>query len=338
MPKCGSQIILCEVPIRYDTYSGCSHGCNYCFAYRKGNIEKIGIGESYNELKKFIEGDRTGGDVNWCDWQIPIHWGGMSDPFQPLEREKGLSLKVLKLFRETQYPFIVSTKNKLIAEGEYFDEITKCNCVVQFSAISPKYDKIETGASTFAERIEAARKIAAEGIRVNIRMQPYTTQVLGDVLDEIPMLAEIGVHGIILEGIKYFKKQPGFIQIGGDYCYPIERLKRDFEKIRDKAHEHGLKFYSGENRLRQMGDDTCCCGVEGMGWKTNKANLLNALIGNKIEYTEAMKKPGTAIPYRNGLMQDTISGHVIQNMSYEEVTNITLKDKKLIKQIIGEQL
>lgn len=147
MPKCGSQIILCEVPIRYDTYSGCSHGCKYCFAYRKGNIEKIGIGESYNELKKFIEGDRTGGDVNWCDWQIPIHWGGMSDPFQPLEREKGLSLKVLKLFRETQYPFIVSTKNKLIAEGEYFDEITKCNCVVQFSAISPKYDKIETGAS-----------------------------------------------------------------------------------------------------------------------------------------------------------------------------------------------
>ena len=75
-----------------------------------------------------------------------------------------------------------------------------------------------------------------------------------------------------------------------------------------------------------------------MGWKTNKANLLNALIGNKLEYTEAMKKPGTAISYRNGLMQDTISGHVIQNMSYEEVTNITLKDKKLIKQIIGEQL
>lgn len=338
MPKCGSQIILCEVPIRYDTYSGCSHGCKYCFAYRKGNIEKIGIGESYNELKKFIEGDRTAGDVNWCDWKIPIHWGGMSDPFQPLEKEKGLSLKVLKLFRETQYPFIVSTKNKLIAEGEYFDEITKCNCVVQFSAISPKYDKIETGASTFAERIEAARKIAAEGIRVNIRMQPYTTQVLGDVLEEIPMLAEIGVHGIILEGIKYFKKQPGFIRIGGDYCYPVERLRRDFTKIREKAHQYGLKFYSGENRLRQMGDDTCCCGVEGMGWKTNKANLLNAIIGNKIEFTEAMKKPGTAKAFVSVIMQDTISNNVLNEMSYAEVTELTLKDKRMIKTMIGEQL
>lgn len=338
MPKCGSQIILCEVPIRYDTYSGCSHGCKYCFACRKGNIEKIGIGESYNVLKKFIEGDRTGGDVNWCDWDIPIHWGGMSDPFQPIEREKGLSLKVLKLFRETQYPFIVSTKNKLIAEGEYFEEIIKCNCVVQFSAISPKYDKLELGASTFKERMEAAKKIAKEGIRVNIRMQPYTTQVLEDVLEEIPMLADIGVYGIILEGIKYFKKQPGFIRIGGDYCYPTERLRRDFELIKKKAHEYGLKFYSGENRLRQMGDDTCCCGVDGMGWKTNKANLLNAIIGNELEYTEAMKKKGTAMAYRSGLMQDTISGYVIKEMSYEEVTDITLKDKKLIKQIIGEQL
>lgn len=338
MPKCGSQIILCEVPIRYDTYAGCSHGCKYCFSYRKGSIENVSVGESYASLKKFIEGDRTAEDVNWCDWNIPIHWGGMSDPFQPIEREKKLSLKVLKLFRETQYPFIVSTKNKLIAEDEYLEEISHCNCVVQFSAVSPKYDKLERGASTFAERIEAARKITATGVRVNIRMQPYITQILNDVLEEIPMLADAGVHGIILEGIKYFKKQPGFIQIGGDYCYPKDRLKRDFEKIRDKAHNYGLKFYSGENRLRQMGDDTCCCGIDGMGWRTNKCNLLNALMGNKMTYTEAMKKKGTALAYRNGLMQDTISGKVVKNLSFEEVTNMVMKDQRMINNLIGETL
>ena len=338
MPKCGSQILLCEVPIRYDTYSGCAHGCKYCFAYRKGNIEKIEPGESYGELKKFIEGSRKVDDVKWCNWDIPIHWGGMSDPFQPIEREKKLSLKVLKLFRRTQYPFIVSTKNKLISEGEYFEEITHCNCVVQFSAISPQYDKIERGASTFKERIEAAEKIAKAGIRVNIRMQPYIRQVLKDILKEIPEFAEKGIHGIILEGIKYFKKQPGFIKVGGDYCYPIERLKYDFSLIKEKAHEYGLKFYCGENRLRKMGDETCCCGVEGMGWKTNKVNLLNALIGEKLEFTESMKLPGTAFPYRNGLMQDTISGKVIKDMSFEDVTKLAIKDKRLIEQIVGERL
>lgn len=85
-----------------------------------------------------------------------------------------------------------------------------------------------------------------------------------------------------------------------------------------------------------MGDSTCCCGVDGMGWETNKANLLNAVIGKELEFKETMKQPGTAIPYRNGLMQDTISGKVIKEMSYEEVTKLALKDKRLIKQITGE--
>lgn len=33
--KCGSQIILCNLPVRFDTYRGCSHGCRYCFAQKK---------------------------------------------------------------------------------------------------------------------------------------------------------------------------------------------------------------------------------------------------------------------------------------------------------------
>ena len=26
---CGSQVVLCEYPIRLDTYEGCSHDCRY---------------------------------------------------------------------------------------------------------------------------------------------------------------------------------------------------------------------------------------------------------------------------------------------------------------------
>lgn len=29
---CGSQAVLCEYPIRFDTFTGCSHGCKYCYA------------------------------------------------------------------------------------------------------------------------------------------------------------------------------------------------------------------------------------------------------------------------------------------------------------------
>lgn len=44
--KCGSQIILCNLPVRFDTYRGCSHGCRYCFAQKKNDISHIERGES----------------------------------------------------------------------------------------------------------------------------------------------------------------------------------------------------------------------------------------------------------------------------------------------------
>ena len=39
--KCGSQIILCNLPVRFDTYRGCSHGCRYCFAQKKNDIIRV---------------------------------------------------------------------------------------------------------------------------------------------------------------------------------------------------------------------------------------------------------------------------------------------------------
>ncbi|MFW5721499.1 MAG: radical SAM protein, partial [Bacteroidota bacterium] len=59
MPSCGSQIILCDVPIRYDTYKGCSHGCKYCFVTRKYDIADIKFGEGVEALQNFISGKRS---------------------------------------------------------------------------------------------------------------------------------------------------------------------------------------------------------------------------------------------------------------------------------------
>lgn len=38
---CGSQVVLCEYPIRLDTYEGCSHDCRYCFARMKRDISNV---------------------------------------------------------------------------------------------------------------------------------------------------------------------------------------------------------------------------------------------------------------------------------------------------------
>lgn len=117
--KCGSQIVLCNLPIRFDTYVGCSHGCRYCFVQKKnGQLEAVKKGDTVESLKAFVQGKRSG-ETAWCDWNIPIHWGGMSDPFQPVEKKYGYSLECLKYLAETKYPFVVSTKGRLAASPEY---------------------------------------------------------------------------------------------------------------------------------------------------------------------------------------------------------------------------
>ena len=290
---CGSQAILCNLPIRFDTYKGCSHGCRYCFAQKKQDIAKIGKGETAESLRNFIEGKRTG-TTNWCDWKIPIHWGGMSDPFQPIERKYRVSYECLKLLAETKYPFVVSTKGRLVATPDYIELLSKCNCVVQISMVCSKYDKLERGCPPYEERLEMVRKLAPKVQRVVVRIQPYMLEVFDDVMKNIPRLAEAGVYGVVVEGMKFFKAKEGMVKIGGDYCYPLPRIRRDFEAIRAECHRNGIKFYSGENRLRAMGDDMCCCGIDGLpDFKGNDYNLCMLLNGKNPQPTELMKTVGT---------------------------------------------
>lgn len=331
--KCGSQVILCNLPVRFDTYKGCSHACRYCFAQKKANIAKIERDESVESLKSFIEGKR-GDTTNWCDWDIPIHWGGMSDPFQPIEKTVRASYDCLKLFAETQYPFVVSTKGRLVADPEYLELLAKCNCVVQVSMVCSKYNKLEQGCPTYEERLEIVRTLAKRVQRVVVRVQPYMLEVFRDVMDNIPRLAEAGVYGVVVEGMKFFKAKEGMEKVGGDFCYPLAAIRNDFEQIKAECHRNGLKFYSGENRLRAMGDSMTCCGIDGLeGFRGNDYNLCMLLNGKKPEATETMKTVGTGGCFK-ALNQSAGSTRKLTKQSFyglmqEELANKTEYHKKV---------
>lgn len=324
MISCGSLIVCCDSPVRLDNYKGCSHGCKYCFANTKRSIDDIKPMNSIKGLKSFIEGKRSK-LTNWCDWDIPLHWGGDSDPFQPCEKIFGLSYKILEVFKETKYPFIVSTKGKIIAEDKYLDLLKDCNAVVQISMVSPQFDKLEPGAPTYEERMEMLKKLAPNCRRLIVRHQPYVREAKDEIIKNLPRLKEAGVYGIILEGIKYYKKKSGFIKIGRTYMYPEDVLRYDFAQIKEEAHKNGLVFLSGEERTRDMGDSlTCCCG-ELEGFKFNMANIYHMDENGNIPYTDKMKEKGTASVFR-ALKQGTIHNRFCDSpeTSYEQAFEIFL--------------
>jgi hypothetical protein len=165
--------------------------------------------------------------------------------------------------------------------------------------VCDKYDKLESGAPSFKERLQMVSILSKNSRRVIVRVQPYMHEVLNDLLNNLPKLKDAGVYGITIEGMKFFCKQAKgniLVKVGGDYCYPVELLKKDFTIIRDKCRQLGLHFFCAENRLRNMGEDRCCCGVAGLDnfGQTFKFNTNHLPYGEKIEATPAMKKQGSA--------------------------------------------
>lgn len=335
MPNCGSQCCICDLPIRFDNYVGCSHACEYCFVKRKNTLSDIQDGESVGSLLKFIQGERTKA-TNWCDWDIPIHWGGMSDPFQPVERHRRTSLKALKVFAETQYPFVVSSKGKILGEQEYLDVIKDCNGVVQISLVCESYDPLERGCPPFAERLKIAERVAKVAKRLIIRIQPYMREIFDEVYGNLEKFAEAGAYGVIVEGMKFLSNKKGLVKIGGDFTYPYEEIKGDLEIFRKRAHEVGLKFYSGENRTRELGDSLTCCGIDGLeGFKANDFNLNHLLHGERPCPTEAQSEVGTASCF-TAIHQRTIVVNQLREQSFACAMLKEYKDNRpYIEKVIG---
>lgn len=334
MPKCGSQCWLCDYPVRFDTYKGCSHGCKYCFAQRKVDLNKIEADESVVALRNFVEGKRNK-SCSWVDWKIPLHWGGLSDPFQPCEKTRGRSLECLQYLAETGYPFIVSTKGALIADEEYLALLERCNVVLQVSAVCPSYDVLEPGCPTWNERLEIIRKVSPRVQRVIVRIQPYMHEVFHEVAQCLPLLAEAGVYGVIIEGMKFTKKKPGLVRVGTDYTYPYSTIKSDFLELKEIAHAHGLKIYSGENRTRSLGDSLSCCGADGLGFMPNTYNLNHLLNGDKVSPTQRMQEPGTADVFKE-LEQETLKKKKFDGLSYVQGMSLVYKEKeRFIKDVFG---
>lgn len=321
--QCGTQCAGCDYPIHFDTYTGCSFACSYCFANEKPDKNIVApTNGSVRALRNFIDGKRTS-ETRFCDWNIPVHFGATSDPFQPLERTEGKTLECLELFAKTKYPFIISTKGTLIAEEPYISVISECECVVQISAACKEYDALEPGAPGFEERIKVIEKLRGKAKRVNVRIQPYLPRHFEEVKESLKVFADVGVYGVIIEGFSTRRKKKRIDDMewnGSRYQYPVDLLAEHFKEIKHEAHKCGLKFFCGETRLQFLGDDLTCCGTLGLdGFVPNKYNLPHmAYDATRPEPTEAMKRPATARPFRS-VNQKTDWYNKVKNRSFAEM-------------------
>ena len=300
MIRCGSQCLTCDYPIHFDTYNGCQHACKYCYVKNKYSIDNVNPLNTTKSLKNYISGGRNL-ETKWCDWKLPLHWGANSDPFQAAELKYKKSLECLQILAETEYPFIVSTKNPVLLTHEpYLSLIEKSNVVLQVSMACSKYDTLEPYAPPYEERLKAVNELSGKVKRVIARVRPYFPDAHKDILKEIPRYKDAGIYGISISAFYSFKKQKGMTKYGRTYQFSNDFLFPRYKEIKEECHKYGIEFLCSECGLDHMGDNLNCCGCNGLdGFTPNTFNVSHLAYDDiKPEATTAMKSTDTWQPFK----------------------------------------
>lgn len=298
------QFFFCGVPLRLDTYSGCDYDCHYCFA--RARDYGIGIGHYVRgnkviptnpaivkrALVKALDWDTKSSDIiiEWLRHHVPIHWGGMSDPFVTLERKLHVSRDIIDYLNWYQYPTVISTKSTIPAEPDYLARLKEGKYAIQISLLTDDNKlskKLEPHAPSASERLKALETLARNNLWTACRIQPLipASPIECNLVNFVSKLANVGVKHIVIEGYKppiWAKvgrkavdiacggkveleyQLVGARQEGMEMLLPSWRKWQYIEPVIETAHKYGITFGAADNDFRDMGDVKCCCGIDNL--------------------------------------------------------------------------
>jgi DNA repair photolyase len=284
-----SQFYFCSLPLRLDCYSRCGFGCTYCFSLaRGGNFDAGRIKPaSPDSLRARLDRVASGRVASVIDEFLsrrqPIHLGGMSDPFPPIESSLGIARRILRVLADHKYPTVISTKSALVAQDDYLELLSEGRFMVQFSISSLNDEimrRIDIGAPSPTDRLRAMRQLSNAGIPTSCRIQPILPSMERDAHEMVSALAEAGARHVGAEHLKvpiesswpgtkllatalggsalHAYRESGR-RVGREWVLPVEKRIDTILELRDATHRLGMTFGAADNDLLPISDGNCCC-------------------------------------------------------------------------------
>jgi DNA repair photolyase len=292
-----SQFPFCGIPLRLDSYSRCQFSCRYCFASARGGASKprhLRIADP-KRLERRLNALKDRPPQSAIDEllvrRIPIHLGGMSDPFSPLERKTETTLEMLRILQKYQYPTLISTKGTMAAEPSYRDILVAENFVVQYSVTCASDEQslaIDFGAPSTSERLKAAERLARAGVKTTIRNQPLLPNQAKDAERIVRLAAATGAAHLSVEHLKlpieldwrnrealdraagldlngYYASRKS-LRVGREWVLPVaDRLDLILD-LKRLANKLGMTFGAADTDLLHFSDgNVCCSGADVFG-------------------------------------------------------------------------
>lgn len=243
-------------------YRGCGHGCKYCYAiYSHGYLDDNNFFDRVYYKKNILEClEKELSSKSWKREVVNI--GGVTDSYQPIEKEMQLMPEVLKLFIKYKTPIIISTKSVLILRDiELIDELAKvagANIAFTITTIDENLrQKLEPFGSPSIERFKAIRKLKTTKATVGVHMMPIIPYLTDNWynLDKILAYSKRVGADYVLPGMIYLrgKTKPYFLNFLR--AYDLNKYNKYSELYKSNSYkEYRKKFYIQLNQIRKRYD------------------------------------------------------------------------------------
>lgn len=314
-PRWSNEIADCSMPMTFDTYSNCSFGCLYCFSQFQRALGGCKEAYLHKEVKSvnpekikrmFREPDKYAGQfATYIKQRRVMQWGGLSDQFDGYERKYGVTLDLLKFFKEIDYPLCFSTKSTWWTKDERYMELVRGqkNWNFKFSIITLDEQKahvIEKGVPTPLERLEAIRRIVeADAGGATLRLRPFIIGVsTPSYLDLIREASSRGATAlsteffcmeqrsrVLKEKAPIFNRECGFdlfdfykkYSYSQGYLRLNRKVKRPFiENMKNLCDELDMRFYVSDAHFKELCANGSCCGLPA-DWNYSRGQFCEAL-------------------------------------------------------------
>ncbi len=181
--------------VSINPYRGCEHGCAYCYARPTHEYLGYSAGLDFESriLVKREAPQLLEAELAKPRWEVkPLAMSGVTDPYQPLEKELPITRQCLEVLARCRHPVMIITKNAgILRDLDLLQELARWNCVqVSLSVTTLDTElarKMEPRTSSPRQRLDAVKKLNEAGVPTGVMMGPV---ILGLNDTEMPAIIQ----------------------------------------------------------------------------------------------------------------------------------------------------
>ena len=253
-----SWLCTCPSKLSLNPYTGCPHGCLYCYA--RSYIPHFSCCRPKADLPRRLDREAA---------RVPpgrlVAMSSSSDPYPPMEEKLCLSRSCLKILRDRGLAVQVVTKSCLVARDAHLLAGMRASVAMTLTTLDDSISRIlESGAALPGQRLKAMEKLAALGVPVSARIDPIIPGINDAEIDDlVSAVSRAGARHITSStykarpgGLKRivnaFPEQGAALQrlfaggemMAGSLYLPSELRMDLMERIAASAEVEGLTFSS----------------------------------------------------------------------------------------------